>query len=101
MQAFRSSSARKDPVQRIASLVQSTILLREALTALPSLAGALEPAKSELLKAASHYQAVHNNTCSVCCSLRSIKGHSLSVVRSRVSHCIMDGATKCAGTRKH
>ncbi|CAL8469479.1 g9020 [Coccomyxa elongata] len=60
--ALRPSSARKDPVQRIASLVQSTILLREALTALPSLADALQPAKSELLKAASHDQAVRANT---------------------------------------
>ncbi|EIE21559.1 hypothetical protein COCSUDRAFT_17595 [Coccomyxa subellipsoidea C-169] len=49
--AFWPSAPGKDPVQRIASLVQSVILLREALTALPSLADALEPAKSELLKA--------------------------------------------------
>ena len=51
VQALRPSAPSKDPVQRIASLVQSVILLREALTALPSLADALEPAKSELLKA--------------------------------------------------
>lgn len=53
VQALKPSTPSKDPVLRIASLVQSVILLREALTALPSLADALEPAKSELLKAVS------------------------------------------------
>ena len=42
---------KKDPAARIATLVQSVILLREALTALPGLAQVLQPAKAELLKA--------------------------------------------------
>lgn len=51
VQVLRPAGPRKDPVQRIGSLVQSTILVREMLTALPTLADALQPATSELLKA--------------------------------------------------
>ncbi len=52
-QAMRQAptAQRGDPVARIAALVQSTLLLREALALLPSLGAALEPAASELLKA--------------------------------------------------
>lgn len=45
------NAQRGDPVARIAALVQSTLLLKEALALLPSLGAALEPATSELLKA--------------------------------------------------
>jgi len=51
VQSIKSSSPEKDPTQRIAALVQSVILLKETLTALPGLARVLEPAQSELLKA--------------------------------------------------
>jgi len=51
VQGITASSPKTDPAQRIAALVQSAILLKETLTALPGLARVLEPAQSELLKA--------------------------------------------------
>ena len=51
MKAAVSGAPKKDPAASIATLVQSVILLREALTALPGLAQVLQPAKAELLKA--------------------------------------------------
>lgn len=51
MQGIKASSPKTDPAQRIVALVQSAILLKETLTALPGLARVLEPAQSELLKA--------------------------------------------------
>ena len=53
MQGIKASSVKNDPAQRIAALVQSVILLKETLTAMPGLAKILAPAKSELLKAVS------------------------------------------------
>ena len=53
MQGVKAGSPKKDPALRIASLVQSVILLKEALAAMPGLAKTLEPAQSELLKAVS------------------------------------------------
>ena len=53
MQGVKASSPKKDPAQRIATLVQSVILLKEALAAMPGLAKTLQPAQSELLKAVS------------------------------------------------
>ena len=51
VQGTKASSLKKDPAQRISALVQSVILLKETLAALPGLAKTLEPAQSELLKA--------------------------------------------------
>lgn len=51
MQAMQHSAAGAESTRRIAALVQAALLLREALAALPALAGALAPAQSELLKA--------------------------------------------------
>lgn len=53
MQSIKASAPRKDPAQRIAVLVQSVILVKETLTAMPGLARVLTPAQSELLKAVS------------------------------------------------
>lgn len=53
VQGLKANSLKKDPAQRISALVQSVILLKEALAALPGLAKTLEPAQSELLKAVS------------------------------------------------
>ena len=53
MQSIKASSPKKDPAQRIAALVQSVILVKETLTAMPGLAKVLAPAQSELLKAVS------------------------------------------------
>lgn len=50
-QAMQHSAAGAENSRRIAALVQAALLLREALAALPALAGALAPAQSELLKA--------------------------------------------------
>ena len=51
MKVAASGAPKKDPAASIATLVQSVLLLREALTALPGLAQVLQPAKAELLKA--------------------------------------------------
>ena len=51
VQAMQHSAAGAESTRRIAALVQAALLLREALAALPALAGALAPAQSELLKA--------------------------------------------------
>ena len=51
MQAIQRLAAGAENSRRIAALVQAALLLREALAALPALAGALAPAQSELLKA--------------------------------------------------
>lgn len=48
---MQHSAAGAENSRRIAALVQAALLLREALAALPALAGALAPAQSELLKA--------------------------------------------------
>ena len=67
MQAMKAATAgapKKDPAARIAKLVQSVILLREALTALPSLAQVLQVAKAELLK------AVRPTSVFICLSLQ-------------------------------
>ena len=53
VQAMQHSAAGAENSRRIAALVQAALLLREALAALPALAGALAPAQSELLKAVS------------------------------------------------
>ena len=53
VQSVKASSPRKDPAQRIAVLVQSVILVKEMLSAMPGLAKVLAPAQSELLKAVS------------------------------------------------
>ena len=56
---MKASSPKKDPAQRIATLVQSVILLKEALAAMPGLAKTLEPAQSELLKAVSTFHSTN------------------------------------------
>lgn len=57
VQGMNASFPKKDPAQRIATLVQSVILLKEALAAMPGLAKTLEPAQSELLKAVSTFHS--------------------------------------------
>ena len=53
VQSVKASSPKKDSAQRIAVLVQSVILVKEALSAMPGLAKVLTPAQSELLRAVS------------------------------------------------
>jgi hypothetical protein len=51
LQALKPARSQKNPVQRIASIVQSMILVRELLSSLPALAEALDGGNSNILKA--------------------------------------------------
>ena len=79
LQAMRAAimgAPKKDPATRIAMLVQSVILLREALTALPGLAQLLQPASAELLKAVGPTQPALTSCKCLCPSSTASAGQT-------------------------